>query len=110
MILPTSFAGMPTVDLANHFRNVCIEFKKTIRSSQDLEQLEISKEHFRGLSKEMSWPANNSEVYHKNVGEKAVNKVLNAYKRYIEGIKHHKVISSGYLIDAISDVERLIKR
>ena len=74
MALPANFAKGPTEEPHRFFRNVCIHFRKVILSSKDHKALEPEIENFINASKEMNWHVKNSDVYHKDQGEKAVRK------------------------------------
>lgn len=106
MPLPASFSGVPQEQLHHHFRNVCLEFKKVIKSSKDINELDIQMDRFINVCKEMDWQPKNSDVYRKNTAEKAVNKVINEYRNYSKALQSNseQAISQD-LIEAISEVE-----
>ena len=110
MSLPANFSGPPGEELHRYFRNVVIEFKKMLKTTQDISQIEQEIERFLDTSRQMNWHHKNDGVYHKDAGDKAVAKVLNESKRYIESIqrKSSESLTSQHLLDALSEVEQLI--
>jgi hypothetical protein len=109
MALPDNFAKDPTEGPNRYFRNVCIQFRKTVVSSKDYPSLEPEIENFINASKEMDWHVKNSDVYHKDQGEKAVQKVLRECDRYYKTlIADPSSATSQDLLDALEEVERLI--
>lgn len=110
MPLPANFTGVPREQLHHHFRNVCIEFKKVIKSSKDINDLEIQMDRFINVCKGIDWPQKNSDVFRKNQVEKNINKVLTEYKRYITALKENSdTAPSQDLINAISEVNTLFQ-
>ena len=109
MSLPNNFAGAPNEELHRYFRNVCIQMKKTIKNSKDVEELQQEMDRFIDASKQMNWHTKTSGVYHKDDGEKATKKVLSEYIRYVDGLlKNAGTPNAQDLLDALSEVERLI--
>jgi|GEM_PF-1382059 len=109
MPLPANFGKGPTEEPHRFFRNVCIQFRKTILSSKDHKLLEPEIENFINASKEMNWHVKNSDVYHKDPGEKAVQKVLSECDRYYKAlISDPSSAIAQDLLDALDEVERLI--
>lgn len=110
MTLPFNFSGAPQEDLYHHFRNVCIEFKKTVKSTKDPSKLELEMDRFINVSSHMNWHHSNSDVYHKDEGEKSNAKILREFRRYIKALQTNSSQANPQdLLDAISEVERLIK-
>ena len=110
MSLPPNFACRPGEDLHHYFRKICIEFKKTIQSSQDPDSLELQMQMFINTSKNVNWHQQPQAVYRKPEGEKAVEKVWTEFKRYVNTLKTtpEKAKSQDLLV-ALDEVERLIK-
>lgn len=109
MSLPSNFAGMPKEELHHHFRNVCLGFKKTVKSTKDINELELALDRFINSSRQMNWHHKGSEVYHKDEGEKTSMKVLTEFQRYIQSIKSDPDSADPKgLLDAISSIERMI--
>src|SRR5580692_1448917 len=109
MPLPTNFGKGPTEEPHRFFRNVCIQFRKTILSSKNYKALEPEIENFINASKEMNWHVKHSDVYHKDQGEKAVQKVLSECDRYYKALIEapSKAVAQD-LLDALDNLERLI--
>lgn len=109
MELPVNFAQNPAEDPNRFFRNVCIHFRKVILSTKDYQSLEPEIENFINASKEMNWHLKNSAVYHKDAGEKAMERVLSACDRYYKAlIADPESATSQDLLNALDEVERLI--
>ena len=111
MSLPANFEGRPSEEPHRAFRNLCIEFKKLLKDSYNIDELQIKMEEFLNASKEMNWHNKKTGVYHKEEGEKAVGKVWTEFKRYIFGLTSHRnpKVTNQDLIDALSEVERLLR-
>ena len=109
MELPVNFAQNPAEEPNRFFRNVCIQFRKAVLSSKDYQMLETEIENFINASKEMNWHVKSSDVYRKDQGEKAVQKVLAECDRYFKTlISNPSSAIAQDLIDALNEVERLI--
>jgi hypothetical protein len=109
MSLPANFGQNPTEEPHRFFRNVCIQFRKAILSSKNYQMLESEIENFINASKEMNWHVKNSDVYHKDQGEKAVQKVLSECDRYYKSlITDPSSAVAQDLIEALAEVERLV--
>jgi len=110
MALPENFSQNPKEDLHRVFRNLCIEFKKTIKSSKNVSQLDLEIQRFIDASKQMNWHHNSSSVFHRDEGDKATRKVLAEYKRYVDELNSNQQNANPQdLLDALAEVERLIK-
>ena len=109
MALPSNFATPPGEDANHYFRNVCIEFEKTIRETENRKQLEMEMQRFIEIAKQMDWQHKTSGVYHKDEGEKAVDKVWKEFQRYIHQLrKHSPGAHKQDLLDALAAVKQLI--
>ncbi|HEY2811360.1 MAG TPA: hypothetical protein VGJ00_08240 [Rhabdochlamydiaceae bacterium] len=108
MPLPTNFSGRPTEEPHRYFRNVCIQFRKAILSLKDRKQLEEEIENFINASKQMNWHVQSADVFQKNEGEKAVQKVLTESERYYKSILNDDPAPNQDLLDALNVVEQLI--
>lgn len=109
MSLPANFAGMPGEEIHRSYRNICIEFKKMIKNSTNIDELQEQMIRFINASKQMDWGRKETGVYHKNNGEKACDKVWNEFKRYIMALAtQNKEANPQDLYDALSEVERLV--
>ncbi|MGE5195792.1 MAG: hypothetical protein ACM3JI_00500 [Anaerolineae bacterium] len=109
MSLPANFSGMPSEELHRDFRNICIELKKVIHSSKDVERLQVEMDRFIDASKHMDWHHKTSGVYHKQEGDKAVGKVWAEFKRYKESLSSNPYQTNPQdLLNAFAEVERLV--
>lgn len=108
MQLPDNFST-PHEELHHHFRNLCIAFRKVIETSEDTEKLQQSMEDFRDVAKQMDWHHKASGVYHREAGEKVTRKVRNEFDRYIITLDRGEETNRQDLLDALAEVERLIK-
>lgn len=108
MSLPFNFASPPHQEPHRYFRNLCIEFRKLIHSSKDLEMLEEAMGAFMNASKNMNWHHKDTGVYHKAQGEKVVAKVWTEFDRYIRALKASAETNPEDLLVALDDVESLI--
>jgi hypothetical protein len=110
MSLPANFEGMPGEEPHRYFRNLCIEFKKCIKDSPSIDDLQDKMEDFLNVSKEMNWHNKTSGVYHKEAGDKAVAKVWNEFKRYLFALGSHRGAANPQdLLDSLSEIERIIR-
>ncbi|NNM44003.1 MAG: hypothetical protein HKM07_06635 [Chlamydiae bacterium] len=110
MALPANFSGAPGEELHRYFRNVCNEFKKTIKSSKELEKLNWEMERFIDISKQMNWHQKTSAVFHKDEGAKSTTKVISEFQRYAEDLKTQQKNANPHdLLEALGEVERLIQ-
>lgn len=87
MSLPPSFSGLPVEEQCHYYRNVLIEFKKAIKSSKDAVFLQECVDHFLNASREVQWPHETSGTYKKDKIEKAVQKVANEFRRYLQTLE-----------------------
>lgn len=109
MSLPANFASVPGEEPHRVFRNICIDFRKSIKSSKNIDDLQEQMLRFINASKQMHWPHHQSGVYHKEAGEKACDKVWAEFKRYIMGLAtKNKDINPQDLIDALTEVEKMV--
>ena len=110
MTLPPSFSGLPDEEQHHYYRNVCLEFKKTIKSSKDVEQLQRQIDRFLNASKQVQWPPHEpSSIYRKDEVEKAVQKVANAFRRYIQELESDATRANPQdLLDTLSMVETMV--
>jgi len=109
MSLPANFAKAPDEGPHRFFRNVCLHFKKVVQTTKDYKQLELEIENFINASKEMNWHVKTGDVYRKNAGEKAVQKVLSECDRYYQTLLSDPNSARAQdLLDALSNLEQLI--
>ncbi len=108
MSLPANFTGTPQEQLPHHFRNTCLEFKKTLKSTKDTAKLESELDRFINVCRGMNWNHQNTETYHKNENEKAVNKLVKQFKRYLADLQSDEDNATPQaVIETISDIENL---
>lgn len=103
-----SYSGFPEPSFIRRYRNILLQFKKTIQSSTDLDELQREMEHFLNINRQIVWPHHTSDVFHKDEAEKAVGKVVKEFQRYIKDIKQHKPTSYQDLLDALLIVESMM--
>lgn len=108
--LPVNFSGPPGEELHRSFRNICVEFQKTIKSSKDILELDQQIDSFIDISKQMDWHHKNSGVYHKDPGAKACDRVCSEYMRYRTLLQKDEINANPQdLVDALVQVEQLIR-
>jgi len=109
MSLPANFSGKPGEEPHRYFRNSLLEFKKVVKTSKDIDQLQIEMERFLNASKQLDWHHKNPQAYRKDEAEKATGKVWTEFKRYIMGLQSKsQKVSPQDLIDALSKVEQMV--
>ena len=87
MELPRNFESAPGQEPHRAFRNLCIEFKKILKSSKKVAELNRVMEKFIDEGKQMNWHAKTTGVYHKDEGKKLTEKVLSEYQRYVKDLE-----------------------
>ena len=109
MPLPNNFSSSPKEEPHRFFRNICIEFRKTIKTSKDTDKLQEEMERFLNTSKDMNWHHHNGAVYRKDEGEKACDKVWKEFDRYFKALQSQAFKANPQdLLEALGEVERLI--
>ncbi|MFZ0564819.1 MAG: hypothetical protein WAM28_01300 [Chlamydiales bacterium] len=109
MSLPPSYSGLPVEEQYRYYRNICIKFKKIIKSSKDIDELQMHMDQFLNASKQVQWPHETSQVYHKDIAEKTLQKVPNEFRRYIQDLeKDSSHANPQDLLDALEMVETMI--
>jgi len=109
MSLPPSFSGMPMRELYRYFHNVCIEFKKVIKTTKDPELLSEQLDRFIGASHQVAWPHEHTAVYHKDKAEQATQKVVTEFRRYLDALeKNAPNAHPDDLLNALTSVEGMI--
>jgi hypothetical protein len=109
MSLPPSFSGMPAEEQHHYYRNVCIEFKKAVKSKKDVNILRERMDDFLNASRAMAWPHKTSGVYHKDEVEKNMQKVVNEFRRYIHDLENNRPNANPVdLLNALGNVESMI--
>lgn len=87
--LKPGYSSYPEKTLVRHFRNSFLQLKKTIQSSKNIEELNLQMEHFINTNRQITWPHHTSDVFHKDEAEKAVEKVVTEFRRYIKDLQGH---------------------
>jgi len=109
MSLPANFSEVPKEELHRHFRNFCIAFEKVLKSSKKIDDVAFEVERFIDLSKQMNWHQKNGDVFRKDEGDKAANKVIAESQRYLKSLQTKDPTATPQdLLDALKEVERLI--
>lgn len=103
MALPENFSSQPNGEPHRYFRNLIIEFKKKVQYGADLNELQKDMDNFLDVCKQLDWGHKSSGTYSKPVGEKACQKVWEAFDRYFKDQARPQD-----LIDALTEVERLV--
>lgn len=110
MSLPANFGKPPGEELHRIFRNTCIEFKKLIKSSKNIQELEQEMLKFIGECKAMDWHSKNTGVYHKDEGQKLAEKILAEFKRYKNDLEPFlNKADPTDLLNALDAMEQYVK-
>ena len=110
MELPANFESPPGQEPHRTFRNTCIEFKKLIMHSKDINELKQEMQKFIEEAKQMSWQKKNTAVYHKDEGEKIVDKIFTEFKRYMGDLEPFLNKADPHsLLNALDALEKYIK-
>lgn len=108
--LPSSFTTRPGQDPHSYFRNLCIEFKKLLKDSKDIDLLQDEMSVIINASKDMKWNENHKKPLKQEVGEKAMAKLWHEFRRYIDALeKSPSKVNHQDLLDAFAEVERLLR-
>ncbi len=104
------FTGFPEEEMSRHFRNILLQFKKTVQSSKNIDDLNGEMEHFLNAARKVSWPHHTSGVYHKDGAEKAMGKVVTEFQRYIAALKKNPSEPATHqdLLEALLIVESML--
>jgi hypothetical protein len=110
MELPANFESAPGGDLHRYFRNACIEFKKVIKATRDISELQQEMQVLIDASKQMNWHTKNTGVQHKDEGAKTVDKLFAEFKRYITDLQTKpSAADPAHLLNALDLMEQFIK-
>jgi 7,8-dihydro-6-hydroxymethylpterin-pyrophosphokinase len=104
MSLPANFSQAPGEKPWRDFQNLCIQFRKQIKASEDSEELQKTMDQFINDSRELQWNHKTSGHYQKDAAEKMTTKVYTEFKRYIESMENPQD-----LLDALAEVESFIR-
>ena len=110
MSLPASFGSAPGEELHRYFRNACIEFKKLIKATRDIRELQDEMQKIIDVSKQMNWHTKNTGVYHKDGEAKTFDKLFAEFKRYITDLQTKpSTANPSDLVNALDLMEQFIK-
>lgn len=106
------YSGFPEEEMSRHYRNILLQFKKTIQSSKNIDELNAEMEHFLNATRKVTWPHHTSGVFHKEEAEKAVGKVVTEFQRYVIALQKNPSQPATYqdLLEALLIVESMIDR
>lgn len=108
-IVHPSYPGYPEPTLTRHFRNALLDFKKTFEISKDREELQLKMEHLLNTSQKVIWPHETSGVFSKDAAEKAMEKLITSFQRYLKDLEEGKSQESySILFDALLFVELMV--
>ncbi len=107
-VMKPNTSGYPEESLVRRYRNILIQFKKTLQSTTDIRELQQEMEHFLNINRQVIWPHQTSGIFRKDEAEKAVDKVVTEYQRYVKDLKHHDSPSTQDLLDALLMVESML--
>jgi hypothetical protein len=107
--LPSNFTMQPGQDPHSYFRNLCIEFKKLIKESDDVNLLQNEMETLINASKDMKWNEDHKKPLKQEAGEKAISKLCNEFRRYVDNLrKSSSKANYQDLLAAFSEIERML--
>ncbi len=109
MELPANFESPPGQELHRVFRNTCIEFRKILKDSKNINELNQQMEKFIGESRQMHWNTKNTAVQHKDEGKKLTDKILTEFKRYMTDLEPYlNRADPAPVIEALKMMEKFI--
>lgn len=107
--LPSSFKVPPGQDPHSYFKNLCIEFKKLLKESKDTDLLQNEMVKLINASKDLQWNEDHKKPLKWEAGEKAISKVWDEFKIYINQLSSEKEdYNYQDLLDAIEEIQRMI--
>ncbi len=110
MDIPANFAMNPSETPHHYFKNLCLNFKKTIQQSKNPENLEFQMESMINASKELNWKKETTDKWKKESPEKIMNKVFNEFKRYINDLqKTPNEANYQLLLDSLEELNNFLK-
>ena len=103
--------GFPEEEMTRRYRNILLQFKKTIKSSKNIDELKSEMEHFMNANRKVSWPHHTSGIFHKDEPEKAIGKVMTEFQRYVLDLQNDPPQASHQdLLEALLIVESMLDR
>ena len=108
MQMPTNF-GEPSEDPHRSFRNMCIEFKKLVKHSKNINELSQEMQKLIDESRHMDWHVKSTGVYRKAEGEKITGKIFAEFKRYVGDLQQNPTAANTFdLINALEIMEQFV--
>ncbi len=98
MSLPANFSTNFGEEADTYFRHVCVEFKRIVKETKNIDDLQEVMERFIGASKQ-----------NKEAIQQALSKVWSAFKKYVYALMENaEEANAGYLLGALTEAEALI--
>jgi hypothetical protein len=95
-------------DDSRHFRNTCIEIKKNLRNTKDVNKLQDNLERFVTACHHVHWPHETSSVFHVEENERLTQKFIAEFERYINDLAANRPANPQNTLDALDNVETVI--
>lgn len=109
--LPSNFTMQPGQNPHSYFRNLCIEFIKLLKESDDVDLLQDEMGKLINASKDMKWNEDHNKPLKQEAGEKAISKLFNEFRRYVNNLRNTSSKSNYQdLLDAFSEIERMLNK
>ena len=109
--VPVNFSTSPGQSPHKYFFNLCLQFKKKLKSIKDVDVLEDEMQSLINASKELKWIEPKHHVYKKNEGEKILDKIFSEFKRYSKDLRDNsKKANPQDLTYALDELQDLIER
>lgn len=110
MSLPANFTSCPQEDLHHHCRTISAELRKNLKTTKDISELQMAFERYLNIVKHLDWHRKTTSVYHKDEGDKAANKLVKEFNRYLEALEtNHEQAVPQSLLHALAEIEQLIQ-
>ena len=98
MSLPANFSTNSGEEADTYFRHICLEFKRVLKETKNIDALQEVMERFISASKQ-----------NKQVVQQALAKVWSAFKRYVYALMANaEEANAGHLLGALTEAEALI--
>jgi len=108
--IPCNFSRPTGQELHHYFRNLCLEFKKTLHNTKDVETLQVEMDKIINACKDLKWKEPKHDIWKKTEGEKAILKLFAEFKRYIKDLRcEPEKVSSQYVLTALDEIIKLIE-
>ena len=106
--LPASYKTSPGQNPHSYFRNLCIEYKKILKTSKDINLLQNEMDKLINASKELKWREDLKKPLNQEAGEKAIAKVWHEFQRYIETLTSSSNANFQDLLTSLDEIERMV--